>query len=315
MYSDFKIAVVVSTVTVGIYAALLFALDGFSREAASDLGLVALPLFAFGTCAWRASKSSAPYRLGWLLIALSTLSWAIGEAIWSYYELALRIEVPFPSLADLGYLAAVPLAGAGLLSLPATRTGARVRAAFDGLIIASALLCTSWLLVIGPLYSDRSESIVETVIGLSYPLGDVALITLVLITALNSRHGMRRPLLFLGAGLVAFSVADSAFAYLTLNELYFSGHPIDIAWGIGYALMAIAPFSVGQEDTASDPDDFKAEGLGSILLPYIPVGIGLVAIAAKVINGGNIDPFAITMGLITFLLVIARQILRLSPTL
>jgi len=63
---------------------------------------------------------------------------------WSWYEIVLCQEVPFPSLADVGHLGAIPAGIAGLLCLPgaAGRLGARVRTALDGLVIGAARRAT-----------------------------------------------------------------------------------------------------------------------------------------------------------------------------
>ena len=52
------------------------------------------------------------HRRMWRLLGASALSWASGQAAWTWYETVLGREVPFPSLADVGYLAAPPLAAA-----------------------------------------------------------------------------------------------------------------------------------------------------------------------------------------------------------
>ena len=52
------------------------------------------------------------HRRMWRLLGASALSWASGRAAWTWYETVLGREVPFPSLADVGYLAAPPLAAA-----------------------------------------------------------------------------------------------------------------------------------------------------------------------------------------------------------
>ena len=51
-------------------------------------------------------------------MGFSALSWASGQAAWTWYETVLGRDVPFPSLADVGYLAAPPLAAAALITLP-----------------------------------------------------------------------------------------------------------------------------------------------------------------------------------------------------
>ena len=38
-------------------------------------------------------------------MGFSALSWASWQAAWTWYETVLGRDVPFPSLADVGYLA------------------------------------------------------------------------------------------------------------------------------------------------------------------------------------------------------------------
>ena len=54
---------------------------------------------------------------GWLLIGIGMFSWAVGEAIWTGYEVVLGREVPFPSLADAGFLLMVPLTLVGMAAM------------------------------------------------------------------------------------------------------------------------------------------------------------------------------------------------------
>ena len=46
-------------------------------------------------------------RTFWLLVLIGVVSYFIGELIWIYYELILRVEVPYPGWADVFYLATV----------------------------------------------------------------------------------------------------------------------------------------------------------------------------------------------------------------
>ncbi len=66
-------------------------------------------------CAWAAWRNRGPLRRVWVLLGLSSLSWGTGQVIWTWYESVLGRDVPFPSLADFGYLGAVPFAAAALL--------------------------------------------------------------------------------------------------------------------------------------------------------------------------------------------------------
>ena len=70
----------------------------------SDLAETAVALLASVNCALAARSSSGRLRLAWGGLAGATLSWAVGQAIWSWYELVQHTATPFPGLADLGYL-------------------------------------------------------------------------------------------------------------------------------------------------------------------------------------------------------------------
>jgi hypothetical protein len=137
------------------------------------------------------------------------LSWGSGQAAWTWYETVLGREVPFPSLADVGYLAAVPLAAAGLLSLPfaARSLAGRVRQVLDGLMIAASLLLASWVLVLSPLFRSDGDGLLSQAISLAYPIGDVVVGTIVLVMLARARRGQGTrgiPLGLLGDGLVAW---------------------------------------------------------------------------------------------------------------
>ena len=68
---------------------------------------------------WRRglASSRAP-SLGVGLLSLGALSWAAGEAIWSWLAVIAGVAVPFPSVADAFYLGGVPIAAAGILHAP-----------------------------------------------------------------------------------------------------------------------------------------------------------------------------------------------------
>ena len=89
-----------------------------SAQTVSNLGLSIVPFVAAAACLRRAGRLAGPLRRSWALLGASCAAWGIGQVIWTLYETGMGREVPFPSWADAGYLAAVPLATAGLLALP-----------------------------------------------------------------------------------------------------------------------------------------------------------------------------------------------------
>jgi PAS domain S-box-containing protein len=93
---------------------------------------------------FRAARSSAgAERAAWLVFMLACGAWAAGQIAWDVYELYLGVTVPFPSYADIGYLAYGPLMIVGLFLLRATqqeRGLTWLRTANLGLILCSLAL-------------------------------------------------------------------------------------------------------------------------------------------------------------------------------
>ena len=229
------LAVVVVTT---VWTVVLLAVgDPVQAQLISNTGLVASPLAAGVAAIFRSRSSVGQVRRFWLLLGAAALSWGLGQAVWTWYESILGRDVPFPSLADVGYLAMPPLAAAALMSLPlsAPTLAGRVRTVLDGLTVAAALLMSSWILVLEQIFRASSDSqLLAQAISLAYPIGDVVVITIVVYTALQVRQNRSRlpvSLPLVGTGLVAFAVADSGFSYLTHRKRMVS--PLRSTHGVG----------------------------------------------------------------------------------
>ena len=239
---------------------IVFVFDGARvTDGVDDLGELVAALCAGLACGVAARRAPAG-RTSWALLSASSFAWAIGEALWSYYDLIRGIQVPFPSLADAGFLTAVPLACAGLLLFPGSppRTAHRVQGLLDGCIIATALLYASWATILGPLYRAHHGGLLKQSISLTYPMSDVVMVSLVII--LIARAGRRNwaSLGLVMAGVMAFAVADSSFSYLTEVNNYGSGNFLDTGWVAGYLLIGLgglwavtAPSGVAESAEAS----------------------------------------------------------------
>jgi hypothetical protein len=154
-HPSFALAATAIALVTAVFVA--WAATGLGSETAllwaSDLATVLAAGAATALCLRARAAHDGALRRFWALMAAATACWTAAEAVWGVYDLVLRTEVPLPSWADVGYLAAMPLTVAALLSHPATR-GSGVRAArrvLEGSLVATALLFLSWTLVLGPL--------------------------------------------------------------------------------------------------------------------------------------------------------------------
>ena len=254
-------------------------------------------------------------RATWGLFAMSSFAWGAGEAVWCYYALIKNVSVPFPSLADVGFLIAVPFAFAGLLVYPAGahRRITRMKEVFDGCIIAASLLFASWAMLLGPLYRSHQGSVLQQVVSLTYPISDVVMVSLVVILIARAGSTGRIRLQLLMAGVVAFAVSDSAFSYLTEVNNYNNSNLLDTGWVAGYLLIAL-----GALWTLTSPAPEEAldrESTISVTAPYVPVLIVLVAISVELMRGHRIGTVTWFMAVALAVLVLGRELLRLAERL
>lgn len=308
--------VIVAWVAVVLWGLGIVVLAG--TPAAQHLSNVGLATAAFAAgcaaCCRARRRQDATMRFWWLLGG-AALSWSVGQMVWTYYESVQGDEVPFPSLADVGYLGLPPLAAAALLSLPlaAPSLAGRVRTLLDGLMVATSLLLCSWIIVLGPVFRADADSFPVQLISFAYPIGDVIVITLVLYTWSRARHLHRRlsvPLPLVGSGLLAFAVADSGFTYLTTVGAYSSGSLIDLGWFVGFVLVLVAALQPEQEAAeATDPGP-AARPLGN-LLPYGAVSVALLTSLVEMVRTGQTDAVIWWIRTIIMVLLVVRQILTM----
>ena len=91
----------------------------------------------------------------WWLLASAVTVFAAGDATYNVLTTLLGQENPFPSLADVFYLAMYPIAAAGLVILIRRRTGGRDRGSvLDALSVTTALALLTWIFLIDPHVRD-----------------------------------------------------------------------------------------------------------------------------------------------------------------
>ena len=301
-------------------ASLVWGLGGpRATQAISNFGLIAAAGAAGITCIRTVRFSSPQQQRMWKLLGFSALSWGSGQAAWTWYETVLGRDVPFPSLADVGYLAAPPLAAAALISLPfaAQSLVGRLRQVLDGLMIAASLLLASWVMVLSPLFRAGGDDLTSQVISLAYPIGDVVVGTIVLFVLARARMGRGTrgtPLPLLGGGLVAIAVADSGFVYLTASGSYSSGALIDAGWFLGYLLILLAARKPEDEEVDEDETETSVDRMG-LFLPYIAVVGALAVSSVAQLQQGTLDSFAAWCRSFIILALVGRQVLSLLENL
>ena len=289
------IAVVVS---IAFTAWISFRVGGdHSVTVVDDLGEAVAALIAAASCGYASWRANGRMRVAWGLLGASALSWGIGETIWSVIEVGLGQAVPFPSTADAGFLTAIPLVVAGVLTFPSapSRITTRAQAVLDGAIVALSLLFVSWAFGLASVYEGSNQGPFAQVIGAAYPVGDIIVIAALLLAMRRATPGQRGTMALLLAGLAAAAVADSSFAYLTASGVYTAtGNPTDAGWVIGYLLIALAPYW-----PAPFVDRVQKEGpadLWQMSVPWLSLLAAAVVATALAARGLHLDQFLTAVG-------------------
>ena len=269
-----------------------------------------------------AARSDRRRRLAWWLLSLGTGSWAAGQAVWTFYEVAMRREVPFPSAADVGFVLFPLLAAAGLMtwSRRGDTLAARLRDLLDGAVIAASLLVLSWVTALGSVVHTEDGSRLSLALSIAYPVGDVVLGTLALLALARDRAGERSPLLVLVAGLGALATADSAYVYLVAEDVYSSADWVTAGWVVGFGLVASAaalavrraPDRSTQLHAAPDPGEVGAPSLVGLLAPYLPLPVAGGALLSSALSAPAVPAADMLMGAGLAGLVLLRQFLAMA---
>jgi len=220
------------------------------------------------------ARRGGPERAAWIAIGASILAWAAGEIWWTLY-IEGNPDAPYPSPADIGYLAFYPLAILGLYLLVRARAEELdKRLWMDGLISAlgTGALGAAFLV---EFVADRAEgSAVEIATTLAYPFGDVLLVALIVgVIALTRWRPGRTWTLLLG-GLAVMAVADVAFTLQSYESSVPGGDWVEPIYLISAVLLGAEAWQ-----PEADPilPDARFDGWRELVVPGI-VSTAMIAL-------------------------------------
>ena len=208
---------------------------------------------------WRSYAPDEVGRRVWLALCLGFVLWAIGDSVWAYYDLQPGGEVPYPSPADMPWVAGFPFLWAGLwirYRSMETRPGRRQSVAL-GLIVPSGAVVFGY--VLWPILTYTGyDRLIEQALDALYPVGEFILFTASVLVAVTMHGGrLSFPWRIIAGGIAVLSVADLLFAYATWNDLYIiEGTPnvitilADAPYMGAYAVIAVGEYALGRVEGA-----------------------------------------------------------------
>src|SRR6266849_2830767 len=257
--------------------------------AIDDIGEAVAAAIASAACAWAVRRAHGREALGWALMSVSTGLWAAGEVVWSINEVGFGVT-PYPSLADAGFLSAVPFAIGGILSFwsgAARGTSTRWRVWFDGVIVAIALTSTAWAFGLRTVWESSSST---KLLDLAYPVSDIVVGTVLILAIRRATHQQAGRMALLLAGVASYSIADSAFAYLSAQNTFASvGHVLNTGWFAGFLLIALAAtYPAGEPKVATRQ---AALDLWQLALPWMTLLLASAGDVFSALSGHDLDLF------------------------
>lgn len=293
--------------------AIIAAYELIADPTTRDLVYLALGTGGAAAIAVAVRRNRPVLALPWYLMAGGQLLWVIGDALYTWLE-HVPGGVPFPSVADVFYLAAYPVILLGVHLLLRGRSRRRDLASLvDSAIVTAGLGLLSWVTLAQPTIAVSQESTTMAAVAVAYPLGDILLVggLMRLVTAPGARSMSLQLLL---AAISVLVVADSLFLALSL---FGSGdsYRLDWLWLASYLLWgaaALHPSMTTLSRPAPDaPDvDFRRGRLVAM------TGAALIApavLATQALMGMHIDVTAIVMGsVLIILLVVTRMRLAID---
>ena len=247
------------------------------------------------------------HSIPWWLLAIAIILFGAGDATYIVLTTMLGQENPFPSLADVFYLAMYPIAAAGLVILIRRRTGGRDRGSvLDALSVTTALALLVWIFLIDPYVRDGELTWIERATSIAYPLGDVLIVATLARLLITS--GGNRAAILLGVGTASLLASDVGYGLEQLSGAYTVGNPYDFGWAVFYAAWGAAALHPSMAELT-----IPVRGpSGEMTIPRIALlmAVSIVAPGALLADSLSGDvkngPMIATSSAVLFLLVLAR---------
>jgi len=186
-----------------------------------------------------------------MLLSFGLLSEWLAVTVWSFYNIVLKIEVPYPSIADIFYFAIIPLYSFAMVYL-AKSSGAKFtlkgyKARLSAILIPLCMLLLAYYLFIKEGFEFSTSYV--TFFDLGYPLGYAITLSIAILTYFLTRNYlggvMKRVVLFVLAAYLVQFIADYGFLYTNLQGTYYNANWVDLLYAIALTSMSLAIIQFG----------------------------------------------------------------------
>jgi diguanylate cyclase (GGDEF)-like protein len=241
-------------------------------------------------------------RAAWLCIGAALLATACGDIL---FDFRYGGDPPFPSAADVAYLAFYPFLYVGIVLL-LRRRGSTFSASLwlDGLVAATAAGALAASVLVEVVVKSTHGSRLVVLTNIAYPIGDVLLLALLVFVFSVTRWRPGRAWTLIAVGLLFNTFGDGLFLYNAALGTYVEGTYLDLAWPLSLVLISLAAWQ--------QPGRVARIQLQDRTMLGTPIVCGLVATGVLVAAANwPVHPIALGMATATIALVLARTALTL----
>ncbi|HEV3211886.1 MAG TPA: bifunctional diguanylate cyclase/phosphodiesterase [Acidimicrobiales bacterium] len=261
--------------------------------------VVAIELVASGLCVARGVFFPRGRAVAFVLGAALT-SWTIGDVVLTTQTLG-GATAPSPSLADIFYIGFYPLAYVAVVLLLRQTVGTMSRPNWlDGIIagMGAAAVCAAF--AFHSIVAALGDGALATAVNLSYPIGDILLLFLV-VGGTSILGGYKKGPWFLLAGGITLNVVGDTFnLFSSSGGASTVGSDLNaIAWPTSIVLMSMAVWL-----RPGPPDPFRQPRTAGFFLP----GIAATCVLALLVVGTqrHVSETALALATTTLLVVGVR---------
>lgn len=183
--------------------------------------------------------------------SLGLFAQVFGQLAYAYLAFYQHIEVPYPSIGDIGYFGSIPLYILAVIFL-AQAAGVKVglksiTSLVLAILIPLAMLAVGYFLFLQGYQLNWSDS-VKTFLDFGYPFGQAIYISLAILTFLLTKGVlggvMKSKVLTILFALVIQFAADYTFLYQSSRGIWKVGEINDYMYLVAYFVMAMSLFQL-----------------------------------------------------------------------
>ena len=239
-------------------------------------------------------------RSAWFFIGAALLATTCGDVLYDFWYGG---NPPYPSAADVAYLAFYPLIYIGIVLLLRRRVSTFSASLWlDGLAAATAAGALASAVLVEVVVNSTHGSPLVVVTNIAYPIGDVLLLALIVFVFSVTRWQPGRAWTLIAVGLLLNAVGDAVYLYQTAVGTYSEGTYLDLVWPLSLVLVALAAWQ--------RPGRAPRVELQSRALIGTPIVCGLTATGVLVAASHWPEhPLTLLLATLTVVLVLARTAL------